>query len=164
MNCRRMVHRNEQRDSSLPVGSILRSRLWHLVARLGASLVTSVRGRRVTESSVPPCFGRVAGIAGWLFSLVTGSVLLTWLYNGCRGSLLVVALFHAAIDVAFTSESSSPVVVNAAGALITLWGVSVVVAAGPRYLSKRGKVVRLYHGPAITRFVQRDENIEPVAG
>lgn len=91
----------------------------------------------------------VAGIAGWLFSLVTGSVLLTWLYNGSRGSLLVVAIFHAAIDVVFTSESSSPVVVNAAGALITLWGVIVVVAAGPRYLSKRGKVVRLYQGPAI---------------
>jgi membrane protease YdiL (CAAX protease family) len=100
----------------------------------------------------------VAGIAGWLFSLVTGSVLLTWLYNGSRGSLLTVALFHAAIDVVFTAESSSPLVVNTAGALITVWGVLVVVAAGPRYLSKQGKVVRLYHGPAITGFVQRDEN------
>ena len=25
-----------------------------------------------------------AGVAGWLFSLVTGAVLLTWLYNGAR--------------------------------------------------------------------------------
>ncbi len=105
-----------------------------------------------------------AGIAGWLFSLVTGSVLLTWLYNGSRGSLLTVAIFHAAIDVVFTSESSSPVVVNAAGALITVCGVVVVVAAGPRYLSKRGKVVRLYHGPAITGFVHRDKTIEPAIG
>jgi uncharacterized protein len=99
----------------------------------------------------------VAGIAGWLFSLVTGSVLLTWLYNGSRGSLLVVAIFHAAIDVVFTSEGSTPAVVNAAGALITIWGVIVVVAAGPRYLSKRGKVVRLYHSAAITGFVQREQ-------
>jgi membrane protease YdiL (CAAX protease family) len=104
------------------------------------------------------------GMAGWLFSLVTGSVLLTWLYNGSRGSLLVVAIFHATIDVVFTSESSSPVVVNVVGALITLWGVIVVVAAGPRYLSKGGKVVRQYPGPAITRFVRRDKNIEPAAG
>jgi hypothetical protein len=106
----------------------------------------------------------VAGIAGWLFSLVTGSVLLTWLYNGSRGSLLLVAIFHAAIDVVFTSESSSPLVVNATGALITVWGVIVVVAAGPRYLSRQGKVARLYQGPAITGFVERDENPEPVAG
>jgi hypothetical protein len=105
-----------------------------------------------------------AGIAGWLFSLVTGSVLLTWLYNGSRGSLLMVAIFHAAIDVVFTSESSSPVVVNAAGALITVWGVIVVVVAGPGYLSKRGKVVRLSDGPAITGFVQRDKNPEPATG
>lgn len=97
------------------------------------------------------------GIAGWLFSLVTGSVLLTWLYNGSRGSLLLVALFHAGIDVVFTSQSSSPVAVSIAGALITVWGVIVVVAAGPGYLSKRGKVVRLYHGPAVTGFVQRHE-------
>lgn len=40
-----------------------------------------------------------AGIAGWFFSLVTGAVMLTWLYNGSRGSILVVALFHAAVDV-----------------------------------------------------------------
>lgn len=105
----------------------------------------------------------VAGIAGWLFSLVTGSVLLTWLYNGSRGSLLTVAIFHAAIDVVFTSQSSSPVVVNAAGALITVWGVVVVVVAGPGYLSKRGKVVRIDHGPAITGFVERGKNAEPVS-
>jgi membrane protease YdiL (CAAX protease family) len=100
----------------------------------------------------------VAGIAGWLFSLVTGSVLLTWLYNGSRGSLLMAAIFHAAIDVVFTSESSSPIVVNAAGALITVWGVIVVVVAGPGYLSKRGKVVRMYDGSAITGFVQRNKS------
>ena len=51
------------------------------------------------------------------FSLVTGAVLLTWLYNGSKGSLLVVALFHAAMDVVFTSAISSPLVVNIAGAL-----------------------------------------------
>jgi membrane protease YdiL (CAAX protease family) len=105
-----------------------------------------------------------AGIAGWLSSLMTGSVLLTWLYNGSRGSLLMVAIFHAGIDVVFTSQSSSPVVVNVAGALITVWGVIVLIAAGPRYLSRRGKVVRQYHGPAITGFVQRDEKVAPVAG
>ena len=76
-----------------------------------------------------------AGVAGWFFSLLTGAVLLTWLYNESEGSILVVALFHASVDVAFTSRIASPEVVNVAGALITAWGIVVLVAAGPRRLS-----------------------------
>ena len=102
-----------------------------------------------------------AGVAGWFFSLVTGSVLLTWLYNGSRGSLLVVAIFHAAIDVVFTSTTASPVAVNAAGALITVWGVVVIITAGPAYLSRHGKMVRRNDGSAITAFVARDPQFEP---
>jgi len=77
----------------------------------------------------------VAGAIGWLFSLLTGAVLLAWLYNESRGSLLVVALFHAGVDVAFTSDASSPVVVNTAGALITLCGIAVALLVGPRRLA-----------------------------
>ncbi|MGE5591904.1 MAG: type II CAAX prenyl endopeptidase Rce1 family protein [Bacillota bacterium] len=41
-----------------------------------------------------------AEIFGWYISLLTGSVLLTWMYNGARGSVLIVAVFHAALNVA----------------------------------------------------------------
>ena len=104
-----------------------------------------------------------AGIAGWLFSLATGAVLLTWLYNSSRGSLLVVALFHATVDVVFTSTISSPAVVNIAGALITVWGVIVLIAAGPGFLSRRGKMVRLYDGSAVIGFVHRQSQDGPAA-
>jgi uncharacterized protein len=87
------------------------------------------------------------GIVGWFFSLLTGAVLLTWLYNESQGSILVVAIFHATVDVAFTSSVSSPTVVNAAGALITLWGIIVLVAAGPRFLSRHGKIIWPPHKP-----------------
>lgn len=83
----------------------------------------------------------LAGASGWLVSLVTGAVLLTWLYNESRGSLLVVALFHASVDVAFTSGVSSEMVVNVAGALITFWGIAVVVRTGPSCLARKGKMV-----------------------
>jgi membrane protease YdiL (CAAX protease family) len=83
----------------------------------------------------------IAGIAGWFFSLLTGAVLLTWLFNQSRGSILVVALFHAAVDVAFTSRVSSEFIINGAGAIITIWGICVLVVAGPRYLARCGKVV-----------------------
>lgn len=84
------------------------------------------------------------GVAGWLFSLLTGAVLLTWLYNESRGSILVVAVFHATVDVAFTSSIATPPVVNIAGALITIWGLIVLVVAGARHLSRRGKMTAIH--------------------
>jgi uncharacterized protein len=82
-----------------------------------------------------------AGAAGWLLSLLTGAVLLTWLYNASRGSVLVVALFHATIDVAFTSDIASPLVVNATGALVTACGLAVLLVAGPRDLARAPRQV-----------------------
>lgn len=65
-----------------------------------------------------------AGVAGWVLSLLTGSILLTWLYNGSKQSLLVCAVFHATIDVAFTSDV--PGAVNGyTGFAITVWGIVV---------------------------------------
>ncbi len=101
----------------------------------------------------------VAAFTGWFFSLLAGAVLLTWLYNESRGSILVVALFHAAVDVVFTSDLSSPEVVNAAGALVTVWGIVVLVVARPAYLSRRGKMVRLDETDGVTGFVGRDAEV-----
>jgi uncharacterized protein len=81
-----------------------------------------------------------AAIAGWLFSLLTGSVLLTWLFNSSRSSLLVVAIFHATVDIAFTCEAATPSVVGAMGFLITLWGIATVVIMKPRDLSRIGRM------------------------
>jgi membrane protease YdiL (CAAX protease family) len=98
----------------------------------------------------------VADIVGWFLSFLTGAVLLTWLYNESRGSLLVVALFHATVDIVFTSDISSQSVTNGAGVLITLWGIIVLVGAGPAYLSRQGKMIRFDQGVAVTGFVYRD--------
>ena len=104
-----------------------------------------------------------AGVAGWVFSLLTGSVLLTWLYNESGGSILVVALFHAGVDLAFTSNVSSQFAINAAGALITIWGIVVLLAAGPGYLARRGKMVRLYGSGTVTGVVLRDSKVGATA-
>lgn len=81
-----------------------------------------------------------AGIVGWLLSLVTGAVLLTWLYNESRGSVLVVAFFHAGIDVVFTSDVASPALTSATGAVVTVWGLAVLALAGPGDLARRERV------------------------
>lgn len=76
-----------------------------------------------------------ADIAGWFFSLLTGAVLLAWLYNSTKGSILIVVLFHGSINVAFTSKLINAGVLNTMGALIVIWAVAVIVITGPSNLS-----------------------------
>lgn len=64
---------------------------------------------------------------GWLVSLFTGAVILTWLFNRTRGSLLAVALFHGLVDVVFTSKAMTGLMSNLAGVLITLVGIGILV-------------------------------------
>ena len=67
----------------------------------------------------------LAGIAGWFFSLLTGSILLSWLYNSAKGSIMVCAVFHATIDVAFTSHYDDKSVINYLGMAVTVAGIIV---------------------------------------
>ncbi len=76
-----------------------------------------------------------------------------WLAIALLGPLALLALakingwmadaehFHATIDILFTSTMSSPFIVNAAGAALTLFGITVILGAGPRHLSRHGMVV-----------------------
>ena len=79
------------------------------------------------------------GAAGWFFSLVTGSVLMTWLFNRSRGSVLAVALFHGVLDILMTSpvEGALPFVM---GTVITVWGISLPVLLGRVNLSRLPRV------------------------
>lgn len=77
----------------------------------------------------------LGGIAGWVFSLLTGSVLLTWLYNSSRGSILICAVFHATVDMAFTAENTRPETTALLGMMITVWGVLTIIIFKPKRLS-----------------------------
>ncbi len=79
------------------------------------------------------------GLVGWFFSLLIGSVLLTWLFNGSGGSVLIVAVFHTLLDL--STIGHGPVVANIVGALVTVWGVAVLMLTGAEHLSKVGKIV-----------------------
>ncbi|MFN0034228.1 MAG: CPBP family intramembrane glutamic endopeptidase [Saprospiraceae bacterium] len=82
----------------------------------------------------------VVGVLGWLFSLATGSVLLTWLFNSSRGSILACAIFHATVDIAFTSDFSGAHIVQYTGMLITFWGIATILWFKPRDLSNSARV------------------------
>lgn len=77
-----------------------------------------------------------AGVFGWIFSLLTGSVLLSWLYNSSRANLLICAVFHSTIDVAFTADFSNQHIMGYMGFLITIWGILTIIIFKPANLSR----------------------------
>jgi uncharacterized protein len=89
-----------------------------------------------------PGFSRmgIGGIFGWYFSILTGAIILTWLTNSTGGSIPIAAIFHGIMDIVFVSPAA-PSVTNILGALITVWGITVLFIAKPKYLSATGKVV-----------------------
>jgi membrane protease YdiL (CAAX protease family) len=77
----------------------------------------------------------MAAISGWIFSLLTGSILLTWLYNSSRAGILICAVFHSTIDIAFTADIANKNVVNYMGFLITVWGILTIIILKPKNLA-----------------------------
>lgn len=69
--------------------------------------------------------------------------MLTRLFNSLRGSLVVIVIFHATVDIVFTCEVATPAVVYVMGALITVWGIVPVVVMKPRDLSRIGRMREL---------------------
>ena len=77
----------------------------------------------------------VAGIFGWVFSLLTGSILITWLYNSSSASILICAIFHSTIDIAFTTDLAEKSLVTHMGILITVWGILTIIIFKPKNLA-----------------------------
>jgi hypothetical protein len=77
-----------------------------------------------------------ADAAGWLFSIVTGSLLMTWLFNTSSGSIACVAVFHGVLDIVFGSPGPA-MIATTMGAAVTLWGIAVVLVLGPTHLARR---------------------------
>jgi len=77
-----------------------------------------------------------AGIFGWISSLFIGSILLTWLYNSSRASILICAVFHSTINMAFTAEFADKSIVNYMGFLLTVCGIITIILLKPKNLAK----------------------------
>jgi membrane protease YdiL (CAAX protease family) len=82
----------------------------------------------------------VSILPGFLTGLLAGAIVFTWLYNGTGGSLLIVAVWHAAFNfvtacVACKTGASAAVV----SALVMLWAVLVVIRYKPAGLVEAKK-------------------------
>jgi membrane protease YdiL (CAAX protease family) len=80
------------------------------------------------------------GLVGWSASIVTGTVLCTWLFNSSRGSIAVLALFHASLDIFIGSPTGGEVVANVMGAFIVIGALIIPRRLGRENLSRSPKV------------------------
>ena len=93
----------------------------------------------IRNSGTSPAFA-IGGFIGWTIGL---SVLFTWLFNQTGGSLIVVILFHAAVNMA----AFLPAAVGSGGAapllnVVITWlvAIGVVVRCGRARLTSRPRV------------------------
>lgn len=66
-------------------------------------------------------------LGGWFFSLMTGSVLLAFLWKVSGGSVLIVAVFHGLLDVAMVNTAITGNAVSVQGAVVSMMGVAAAV-------------------------------------
>jgi len=78
-----------------------------------------------------------------LFALqqVAMAILLTWLYNSGRGSILAAALFHSGFNFFLTSPADVGDMTIVIRALLLVWAIVVIVVFKPANLSRKGKHV-----------------------
>jgi len=103
-----------QRRHSALVAAIIVSAIW-------AAWHLPLFGITATYRAMP-----AVGFIGFFFSMLTASFLLTWLYLRGRGSILVVAAFHASFDIATTTPTTTKLLPMLMGGLITLVGLAVI--------------------------------------
>jgi membrane protease YdiL (CAAX protease family) len=67
-----------------------------------------------------------AAFLGWYLTLLIGAILLAWMYRGSANSLLVVALFHAVLDIVVNTPTNSAWIPTATSAALIAASVAVI--------------------------------------
>jgi membrane protease YdiL (CAAX protease family) len=86
-----------------------------------------------------PFEGGLASFLAFVLLIIPVSVLLTWLFNHTRGSVLIAAIFHTAFN---TTVVYLGVLTHAATLFWLFTGVTWLVAAGVIWVEKPGRLAR----------------------
>ncbi|NNU28480.1 CPBP family intramembrane glutamic endopeptidase [Isoptericola sediminis] len=70
----------------------------------------------------------VPEVLGWVIGLTAGSVVLTWLYRGSAGSILLVAVWHVAFNLTSGTPGTAGTVAAISSTVVMVAAVVVVVA------------------------------------
>jgi membrane protease YdiL (CAAX protease family) len=66
-------------------------------------------------------------LIGFLFGVLAGAIVLTWLYNSSGGSILIVAVWHGLFDyVTACAECKSGLIAATVSTLVMIWAIVVV--------------------------------------
>lgn len=79
--------------------------------------------------------GLLLGLPMLFVSVVSASIIMTWLYNGTRGSLLMIVLFHGLFNFFSVSEAGGESAAIIMSAVIVFWAVRVVNVYGRQNLA-----------------------------
>lgn len=72
----------------------------------------------------------------FIIGVLTGSIVLTWLYNSTGGSVLLVATWHGVFDFLLASKKGEGNIAMIMSIVIIVWAVLVVVIYKPANLSR----------------------------
>ena len=64
-------------------------------------------------------------LPGFFLGLLAGAIVLTWLYNSSRGSVLAAALWHASFNFVTASPDAGGLVAAIASTLVMVWAVVI---------------------------------------
>jgi len=81
----------------------------------------------------------VFGAFGWAISLAFGAVVLTWLYNSSKSSILIVAIWHGTFNAAVASGEGNVSMITSV--LVILWAIIIQRLTGTENLSKSKKQI-----------------------
>jgi membrane protease YdiL (CAAX protease family) len=71
-------------------------------------------------------------LPGFLVGMAAGAVVLGWLYERARCSVLVVALFHALLNMASATKGTEGLVAAAVSTVVIVWAVAILRVEGRR--------------------------------
>ncbi|MCE7985006.1 MAG: CPBP family intramembrane metalloprotease [Caldilinea sp. CFX5] len=123
----------------------------HLQRRWNALTASLILGVIWALFHLPIFFVQGASVLGsqnnmnplaFLIEVVAGAILVTWLFNNTRGSLLIAYLYHAAVNTwtseVFQNNSLDSALVTVVAAVI------VVVIFGPAHLTRKTTSTKLF--------------------
>lgn len=65
-------------------------------------------------------------VPGWVIGLMAGSLVLGWLYEQARSSLLIVTLFHTSLNLASATPATEGIPAAAASTVVIVWAVLIL--------------------------------------
>lgn len=73
-------------------------------------------------------------VFGWLIGLFAGAVVLTWLYNSTKDSILMVTIWHGCFNFVTATTVDTGFLPAVLSMLVIFWAIFVIVRTKPKHL------------------------------